>query len=249
MLRNWKSALPPCGRNGGARRTGSPPGGSILSTSAPRSAAILPASEVAKPQAERHVCVVHLDDGEARKRQRSGLGHRAMIGARRGFGQRRARATVECQRRFHMAQTGNHKGLHVRHLPRPVPSGRREPDAWHGARHGAGRVDRRAGLRRGLDRRASFRRLGDHRLAGSVHRRRHRAHALHPAGLGRDQPAVSPPADGGEPLRAARPHVARPHHAGLRPGRAAVGRLHDGHRSLDPARRAWRRRWPPSWRC
>ena len=63
-----------------------------------------------------------------------------------------------------------------------------------------------------------------------------RAHALHPARLGRDQPAVSPPADGGEPLRAARPHVARPHHAGLRPGRAAVGRLHDGHRSLDPAR-------------
>ena len=96
-------------------------------------------------------------------------------------------------------------------------------------------MDRRAGLRRGLDRRAPFRRLGDHRLAGSLHRRRHRAHALHPARLGRDQPAVSPSADGREPLRAARPHVARPHHAGLRPGRAAVGRLHDGHRALDAA--------------
>ena len=48
VLRNWKSALPPCGRNGGALRTGSPPGGSILSTSAPRSAAILAASDVAK---------------------------------------------------------------------------------------------------------------------------------------------------------------------------------------------------------
>ena len=95
---------------------------------------------------------------------------------------------------------------------------------------------RRAGLRRGLDRRAPFRRVGDHRLPRSLHRRRHRAHALHPAGLGRDQPAVSPSADGGEPLRAARPHVEGPHHAGLRPGRPAVRRLHDGHRPLDPAR-------------
>ena len=166
---------------------------------------------------------------------RESRGHRAMIGASRGFGQRRARATVTVTEGL-MAQTGNHKGLQFGIFLAPVPPGGREPHAGHGARHGADRMARRAGLRRGLDRRAPFRRLGDHRLAGSVHRRRHRAHALHPAGLGRDQPAVSPSADGGEPLRAARPHVARPHHAGLRPGRAAVGRLHDGHRSLDPAR-------------
>ena len=96
-------------------------------------------------------------------------------------------------------------------------------------------MDRRAGLRRGLDRGASFRRLGNHRLAGSLHRRCHRAHTLHPPRLRRDQPAVSPSADGREPLRAARPHVAWPHDAGLRAGRAAIRRLHDGHRTLDPA--------------
>ena len=201
-----------------------------------------------QPQAERHAGVVHLDDGEARERQGVGVGHRAMIGASRGFGQRHVRATVESHGGFDGTDRQS-QGAAVRHLPRTVPPGRREPDARHGARHGADRVARRAGLRRGLDRRASFRRLGDHRLAGSVHRRRHRAHALHPARLGRDQPAVSSSADGGEPLRAARPHVARPHHAGLRPGRAAVRRLHDGHRALDAARRAWRRRSPPSCSC
>ncbi len=50
MLRNWNRALapvPPCDSKGGACRTGSPPGGSILITSAPRSAAILAASDVA----------------------------------------------------------------------------------------------------------------------------------------------------------------------------------------------------------
>ena len=135
-----------------------------------------------------------------------------------------------------MAQTGNHKGLQFGIFLAPFHRVGENPTLGHGARHGADRMDRRAGLRRGLDRRASFGRLGDHRLAGGLHRRRHRAHALHPARLGRDQPALSPSADGGEPLRAARPHVARPHHAGLRPGRAAVGRLHDGHRPLDPAR-------------
>ena len=86
VLRNWNSALSPCGRSGGARRTGSPPGGSILSTSAPRSAAILRGQRRRKPQAERHVRVVHLDDREARQRQggSSGDAH-----ASRGFGMSR----------------------------------------------------------------------------------------------------------------------------------------------------------------
>ena len=169
VLRNWNSALSPCGRSGGARRTGSPPGGSILSTSAPRSAAILPASDVASRRQSGTSRVVHLDDGEARKRQ-GRRGHRAMIGA--------SVASVNvgaCYGRSHGGFHGTDRqsqGAAVRHFPRAVPPGRREPDAGHGARHGADRVDRRAGLRRGLDRRAPFRRLGDHRLAGSVHRRR-----------------------------------------------------------------------------
>ena len=48
VLRNWNSALAPStAAEAAARRTGSPPGGSILRTSAPRSAAILAASDVA----------------------------------------------------------------------------------------------------------------------------------------------------------------------------------------------------------
>ena len=239
MLRNWNSALSPCGRKGGARRTGSPPGGSILSTVAPRSAAILPASDVAS---RRHSGTSRSFTSRTVKRA-SG---RMSVSLMERFSLSRARFAV-------------HGGIHgtdrqaqgpgVRHLSRALPSGRREPDAgmardmelvewldelgydeaWIGEHHSAG--------------------WETDRLARSVHRRADRAHALHPAGLGRDQPAVSPSADGREPLRAARPHVARPHHAGLRPGRAAVGRLHDGHRSLDPAPTAWSSRWTRSWRC
>ena len=146
-----------------------------------------------------------------------------------------------------MAQTGKHKGLTFGIFLAPFHRVGENPTL------GMARdmelvewID--AGLRRGLDRRAPFRGLGDHRLAGGVHRRRDRAHALHQAGLGRDQPALSPSADGREPLGAARPHVARPRHAGLRPGRAAVGRLHDGHRPSSSAT-AWSSRSTRSWRC
>ena len=45
-----------------------------------------------------------------------------------------------------------------------------------------------ARLRRGLDRRASLRRLGNDRLARSVHRRRRRAHEEHPPRHGRRHP-------------------------------------------------------------
>src|SRR6185437_268982 len=47
-----------------------------------------------------------------------------------------------------------------RHLSRTLPSGRREPDTGAGARRRADRVARPPRLRRGMDRRAPFRRLG-----------------------------------------------------------------------------------------
>ena len=234
VLRNWKSALSPCGSSGARGRTGSPPGGSILSTSAPRSAAILAASDVARRRqsgtfASFTSTIVKRASGRAVASIICG-----MI-AQAGAAVNAARMLPSHVTEDFMAQTGNHKGLTFGIFLAPFHRVGENPTLCDGARHGADRVDRRAGLRRGLDRRASFRRLGDHRLAGSLHRRRHRAHALHPPRLGRDQPALSPPADGGEPLRAARPHVARPHDAGLRSRRAAVRRLHDGHRALDPA--------------
>src|SRR6185312_13256118 len=59
----------------------------------------------------------------------------------------------------------------VRHLPRPVPSRRREPHSGHLPRRGTARMARLARLRRGLDRRAPLRRLGADRAAGTDHRR------------------------------------------------------------------------------
>ena len=120
-----------------------------------------------KPQAERHVAIVHLDDREARKREGVGRAH-GRVSAYPVLGW----LSTEV---FHGTDR-QPQGPAVRHLPRPFPSGRREPDPGHGARHGAGRMDRRAGLRRGLDRRAPFRRLGDDRVAGGLHRRADRAH-------------------------------------------------------------------------
>ena len=117
------------------------------------------------------------------------------------------------------------------------------------ARPRADRASRPARLRRGLDRRAPLRRLGDHRLAGADHRRGSRAHPAHPARHRGHQPALSPPVPGGAALRAARPHDARPGHAGLRAGRAGLGRLHARHRGRHRSGRAWTRRSRRSSPC
>ena len=68
-----------------------------------------------------------------------------------------------------------------------------------------------------------------HLVAGGVHCRRGPAHQPHQAGHGRGEPAVSPPADGGQPHGAAGPHDLRPRAVRSRPGRAPRRRLHDGH--------------------
>ncbi len=105
---------------------------------------------------------------------------------------RSSRAWVACARvavhgGLHAQQTGNHKGLTFGIFLAPFHRVGENPtlamardmeliewidelgfdEAWIGEHH--------------------LCRLGNHRLAGSVHRRRHRAHALHPPGFGRDQ--------------------------------------------------------------
>src|SRR5471030_3216947 len=179
VLRNWNSALSdPSPRSGGARRTGSPPGGSILSTVAPRSAAILPASETAS---RRHNGT-SLSFTSTIVKRCSGKVSEALIGGiprtvPEYFGQSHTPCYRQANGGFYGADRQS-QGPDIRHLSRTVPSGGRESHAVDGARHGAGGVDRRARLRRGLDRRASFGGMGDHRLARDLHRRRDRAHAL-----------------------------------------------------------------------
>ena len=119
----------------------------------------------------------------------------------------------------------------LRGLHHAVPSGRPIPHRRTGIRP---RADGRAGparLRRGLVRRASLRWLRADRLPRGVHRRGRRAHQAHPARHRRGVAAVPPSADGGRPLGAARPPDPRPGDVRHRARRAAVGRLHDGHRS------------------
>ena len=65
---------------------------------------------------------------------------------------------------------------------------------------------------------------------GGVHRGRSRADQTHPAGHRSGLAALPPSADGGRSLGVARPPDPRPGHVRHRPGRAAVGRLHDGYR-------------------
>ena len=88
----------------------------------------------------------------------------------------------------------------------------------------------RLGIRRGMVRRTPLRRLRADCLPGGVHRGRSRTDQAHPAGHRSGVAALPPPADGRRPLGAVGPPDARPGHVRHRPRRAAVGRLHDGHR-------------------
>jgi alkanesulfonate monooxygenase SsuD/methylene tetrahydromethanopterin reductase-like flavin-dependent oxidoreductase (luciferase family) len=124
----------------------------------------------------------------------------------------------------------------VRHLPGPVPPGGPEPDAGARARPAAHRAPRRARLRRGLVRRAPLGRLRDHRLPRGLHRRRRPAHQAHPPGHRGVVAALPPPLHAGRPPGAARPPDPGPPHDRRRPGRAALRRLHDGHRPGQAAR-------------
>ena len=92
-----------------------------------------------------------------------------------------------------------------------------------------------SGLRRSLGRRASQRRLGDHRLAGAVHGGGSRAHPPHQAGNRRHQPAIPPSPDGGQPHDPAGPPHPRPGDAGSGAGGAGLRCLHAGHRGHSPA--------------
>ena len=56
------------------------------------------------------------------------------------------------------------------------------------------------------------------------------AHEAHPSGHGRELPALPPPVHAGRPHGPARPHDPGPGHVRRGPRRAAVRRLHDGHR-------------------
>ena len=123
----------------------------------------------------------------------------------------------------------------VRHLPGTVPPGRGKPDAGDQPRCRVARVAGLARLRRSLDRRTSFRRLGTDRAARTDHRRRRRTHQAHQTRHRRDQPAVSSSVHGGAALRAARPHDARAGDDGLRAGRADLRRLHARHRTQHAA--------------
>ena len=104
------------------------------------------------------------------------------------------------------------------------------------ARPAADRAPRRARLRRGLVRRAPLGRLRDHRLARGLHRRRRPAHQAHPPRHRRLVAALPPPVHAGRPHGAARPPDPRPRHDRRGPGRAALRRLHDGHRPGEAAR-------------
>ena len=119
----------------------------------------------------------------------------------------------------------------LRGVHHAVPPGRPIPHRRTGIRP---RAHGRAGparVRRGLVRRAPLRRLRTDRLPRGVHRRGRRTHQAHPARHRRGVAAVSPPADGRRPLGAARPPHPRPGDVRHRTRRAAVRRLHDGHRS------------------
>ena len=85
-------------------------------------------------------------------------------------------------------------------------------EAWIGEHHSAG--------------------LGTDRLARTDHRGGGGEDEVHQAGFRRDVVAVSPSVPGGATLGPARPHDPRPRHAGLRAGRADVGRLHAGDRTV-----------------
>ena len=124
----------------------------------------------------------------------------------------------------------------LRHLHGALPPGRREPHHRAPPRSRADRVARSARLRRGLDRRASFGGLRDHRVAGAVHRRGGGADAAHPARHGRVVVAVPSSVHARRPHGAARPPDVRPHDVRCGTGRAPVRRLHARHRPDAPAR-------------
>ena len=123
----------------------------------------------------------------------------------------------------------------VRHLSGTVPSCGGKPDAGDQSRCRIARVAGLAWLRRSLDRRTSFRRLGTDRVAGADHRRRRGAHQAHQARHRRDQSAVPSSVHGGAALRAARSHDAWPRDDGLWSRRADVRCLHARHRAQYPA--------------
>ena len=118
----------------------------------------------------------------------------------------------------------------IRNFHGPIPPGRGEPHPGAGPGPGAGAVARPPGLRRGLDRRAPQRRLGDHLVSRDIHRRCRRPHQAHQARHRRHQHPVSPPVQYSEPHGAAGPHDPRQGDAGRGAGRAARRRLHVGHR-------------------
>ena len=82
-----------------------------------------------QPQAKRHAGVVHLDDGEAL--QAAGQPWSSRDDRRKAW----LRSTCARVLRSNVTE-GLHgtdrqsQGADVRHFPRPVPPGRREPDAW-----------------------------------------------------------------------------------------------------------------------
>ena len=95
-------------------------------------------------------------------------------------------------------------------------------------------------LRRGVVRRAPFRRHRNLRLAGNHDRHRRRAHPAHQARHRRRQRLVPQSAVGGGAHRAARPSDARAGDARRRPGLAADRRRHDRAAAEPDARAIWK---------
>src|SRR5206468_8005650 len=81
----------------------------------------------------------------------------------------------------------------LRYLHGPLPPHRRKPHPLPPARPRAHLPSRQPRLRRGLDRRAPLRRLGDHRQPRSLHRRRRRTHQENPPRHRRRLHPLSPP--------------------------------------------------------
>ena len=105
-----------------------------------------------------------------------------------------------------------------------------------------GRMARPSALRRVLGRRASLRRMGNHRRRPRCSSSRRRdAHQAHPPRHRRRVDSVSSSVQRRAAHRSARPYEPRPRDAGRRPGRASLRRVHARDRSDHPARSDGRR--------
>ena len=89
---------------------------------------------------------------------------------------------------------------------------------------------RRARLRRGVHRRASFVGMGNNLVARNLHGGRRDAHPAYHAWIRRGQHPVSSPVPRRQPLRPARPSDARTRDARMRSRRAGRRRAHAGNR-------------------